>query len=85
MAELHGLSGGCALVQQRGVGHRHACDVTDHGLVVQQGLQPTLGDLGLVGRVLGYPGEREGGGGGETDRQTEKEALIRKSNKSVNT
>lgn len=55
MTELHGLSSGRPLVQQRGVSHRHACDVTDHGLVVEERLQATLSDLGLVGRVLGHP------------------------------
>lgn len=58
MAELHGLGSGRPFVQQGSVGHRHAGDVTNHGLVVKERLQATLGDFGLVGRVLGYPGNR---------------------------
>lgn len=55
VAELHGLGGGRSLVQQGGVGHRQARDVTDHGLVVEERLQATLGDFRLVGCVLSHP------------------------------
>lgn len=55
VAELHGLSSSRPLVEQGGVGHRHACDVTDHGLVIEERLQATLGDLRLVGCVLSHP------------------------------
>lgn len=59
MAELHGLGGSCSLVQQGGVGHGHASDVTDHGLVVEERLQATLGDFRLVGRVLSHPEKQD--------------------------
>ena len=55
VTELHGLSSGRSFIEQGGVGDRQACDVTDHGLVVEERLQATLGDLGLVGRVLSHP------------------------------
>ncbi len=44
------------LVQQAGVCHVKARQVADHGLEVEQRLQPALRDLGLVGRVGGVPG-----------------------------
>lgn len=55
VAELHGFGGCSALVEQRGVGHGHACDLTDHSLVIEERLQATLRDLGLVRRVLSHP------------------------------
>lgn len=55
MTELHGLSSSCPFVQQGSVGHWHAGDVTNHGLVVEERLQATLRDFGLVGCVLSYP------------------------------
>ena len=56
LAEGHGLGGGGALVQQRGIGHRHAGEVADQRLEVEQGFQATLGDLRLVGGIGGVPG-----------------------------
>ena len=55
-AHGHGLGRGGALVEQRGVGQLHAGEVADHGLEVEQRLEPALGDLGLVGRVGRVPG-----------------------------
>lgn len=55
MTELHGLSSSRPFVQQGSVGHWHAGDVTNHGLVVEERLQATLRDFGLVGCVLSYP------------------------------
>ncbi len=52
----HGLGGGGALVEQRGAGGRQPGEVGDRGLEVEQGLQPALGDLGLVRGVRGVPG-----------------------------
>ena len=52
----HGLGRRRGLVQKRGIGHVHARQFRHHGLVVQQCLQPALGDLGLVGRIGGVPG-----------------------------
>lgn len=60
VAELHGLGGSCSLIQQGGIGHGHACDVTDHGLVVEERLQATLGHFRLVGRVLSHPENKTG-------------------------
>ena len=54
-AHVHGLGRGGRLVEQRGVGDRQAGQVGDHGLEVEQRLEPALGDLRLVGRVLGVP------------------------------
>ena len=53
--ERHRLGGGGALVEQRGVGGRQAGEVADHGLEVEQRLEPALRDLGLVRRVGGVP------------------------------
>ena len=53
--QRHRLGRGGALVEQRGVGGRQPGEVADHGLEVQQRLEPTLGDLRLVRRVGGVP------------------------------
>ena len=53
--ERHRLGRGGALVEQRGVGGRQAGEVADHGLEVEQRLEPALRDLGLVRRVGGVP------------------------------
>ena len=52
----HGLGDGGGFVEQGGVGDRQADEVLDHGLEVQQRLEPALGDFRLVGRVGGVPG-----------------------------
>ena len=52
----HRLGRGRRLVEQRGPRDRQAGEVADDGLEVEQGLEPALGDLGLVGRVGGVPG-----------------------------
>ncbi|MDT4837403.1 hypothetical protein FQZ97_711340 [compost metagenome] len=54
--QRHGFGRGSAFIQQRGVGDVQPGDVGDHGLVVQQGLEATLRDLGLVRRVGRVPG-----------------------------
>src|SRR3546814_2099946 len=46
----HRFGRGRRLVEHRGVRHRHAGQVHDHGLVVEQRLEPALADFGLVGR-----------------------------------
>ena len=51
----HRLRGRRGLVEQGGVGGGQAGQVTDHGLEVQQCLEPALGDLRLVRRVGGVP------------------------------
>ena len=51
----HRLGGGGGFVEQRGVGELQAGEVDHHLLVVQQGFEAALGDLGLVGRVGGVP------------------------------
>ena len=53
--ERHGLGGRGALVEQRRVGGRQPGEVADHGLEVDEGLEPALGDLRLVRRVGGVP------------------------------
>ena len=52
---VHGLGRGRALVEQRGARDIQAGQIDDHGLEVEQRLQPTLRHLGLVGRVGGVP------------------------------
>ena len=44
------------LVEQRGVGDIEAGQIADHGLEIEQRLQPALADLGLIRRVGGVPG-----------------------------
>ena len=52
----HGLcSGSGGLVEQTRIGHFHAGQITDHGLEIQQGLEPPLRDLSLVGGVRCVP------------------------------
>ncbi len=53
--QRHRLGGRGGLVEQRGVGGRQTGEVADHGLEVDQRLEPALGDLGLVRRVGGVP------------------------------
>lgn len=59
VAELHGLCSRCPLIQQGGVGDRHACDVTNHRLIIEKGLQAALRDLRLVRRVLSHPEDKD--------------------------
>ena len=51
----HRLGRGGGLVEQRGVGDLHAREIDDHGLEVEQRLEPALRDLRLVGRIGGVP------------------------------
>ncbi len=51
----HRFGGGRGLVEQRGVGDFQAGQVDHHLLVVEQGFEAALCDLGLVGRVGGVP------------------------------
>ena len=44
------------LIQKARVGHRQAGQIADHGLEVQQSLQPPLRNLGLIGGIGGVPG-----------------------------
>ena len=52
----HGLRRRGRLVEQAGVGDVEPGEVGDQGLEGEQGLEPPLADLGLVGRVGGVPG-----------------------------
>ncbi len=54
--EGHGLGGSRRLVQHRCAGDLHAGEVRHHRLEVQERLEPTLADLGLVRRVGRVPG-----------------------------
>ncbi len=54
-AHRHRLGGGGRLVQQRCIRQRQAGQIADHGLEVEQGLEPTLRDLGLVRRIGRVP------------------------------
>ena len=51
----HGFGSGRAFVQKGGVGQGQPGHVGHHGLVVQQGFQTALGNLGLVRGVRGVP------------------------------
>src|SRR5665647_1124326 len=53
--QQHGFGDRGRLVQQGGTGDRQRRQVGDHGLEVEQRLQPALADLGLVGRVRRVP------------------------------
>ena len=55
IAHRHRLGRRRRLVEQRGVGDLKTGEVDHHRLEVEQRLQAALGDLGLVGRVLGVP------------------------------
>ncbi len=52
----HALHDGGRLVQHRRIGGRQARQIGDHRLEVDEGFEPTLRDLRLVGRVRGVPG-----------------------------
>ena len=54
-AHRHRFRRGGALVQERRLRHRHAGEVRNHRLVVQERLQAALRDLRLVRRVLRVP------------------------------
>ena len=56
LGQRHRLGRRSRLVEHRRVGDRHAGEVADHRLEVDQRLQPPLRDLGLVRRVGGVPG-----------------------------
>ena len=49
-----GRSGG--FVEQRGIGDIEPGEIADHGLEVEQRLQPALADLRLIRRIGGVPG-----------------------------
>ena len=51
----HRLGGSCRFVQQRGISDLHTGQVDHHGLEVEQCLEPSLRNFGLVGGVLGVP------------------------------
>jgi hypothetical protein len=52
---VHCLGGGRRLVEQRRVGDFESRQIAHHRLKVEEGLEATLGDLGLVRRVLRVP------------------------------
>ena len=54
--QRHRLGGGSGLIEHRGIGDVQAGEIGDHGLEVQQCLQPALADLRLVRRIGGVPG-----------------------------
>jgi hypothetical protein len=53
--QVHRLGGGRRLVEERGVRDLEPREVGDHRLEREQGLEPSLRDLGLVRRVRGVP------------------------------
>ena len=54
--QRHRLGGRGAFVEHRRVGNLQPGEVGDHGLEVQQRLEPALADLGLIRGVGGVPG-----------------------------
>ena len=56
--QRHRLGGCRGLVEHGGIRDGQAGEVADHGLEVQQRLEPALRDLGLVGRVGRVPARR---------------------------
>jgi hypothetical protein len=50
VGHVHRLGSGGGLVQQRRIRHGHARQISDQGLVVEQHLHTTLGNLGLLKR-----------------------------------
>ena len=52
----HGFRRSRRLVQKTGIGNLKAREVGHHGLIVQQSLQATLGNLGLIGGIGRVPG-----------------------------
>ena len=55
LGQRHRLRGGRRLIEERRGGDRHAREVADHRLEVDERLHPALADLSLVGRVGGGP------------------------------
>ena len=55
VGQRHGLGGGGALVEQRGVGNVEAGEVADHRLEIDQGFETALGDFSLIGGIGGVP------------------------------
>ena len=55
-AQRHRLGGRRALIEQGCIGDGQSGEVRDHRLEVQEGLETSLADLGLVRRVRGVPG-----------------------------
>ena len=54
--QRHGFRRRRALVEQRGIGDIESGKIADHGLEIEQRLEPALADLRLVGCVGGVPG-----------------------------
>lgn len=55
VGERGGLGSGGAFVEKGGIGDFHAGQLEDHGLIVEEGLETTLRDFGLVGGIRGVP------------------------------
>ena len=53
--QVHRLGGGRRFIEERGVGDRQAGEIGHQGLEVEQGLEPALRDLRLIGSVGGIP------------------------------
>ena len=53
--DVHGLGGGGALVEERGIRNVESGEVLHHGLEVQQRLETALRDLRLIRRVGRVP------------------------------
>ncbi|MPL96681.1 hypothetical protein SDC9_42863 [bioreactor metagenome] len=76
------LCGGGGSVVHGGVGDLHACEFTDHGLVLEDGLEGSLGHFRLVGSVARgefSPGDDAVHGGGDEmviDARTEEAGQV---------
>lgn len=56
--ETHSFCGGGSFVEKGCIGNIHSSEVLDHGLEIEQRLEPALSDLSLVRSVLRRPLER---------------------------
>ena len=55
VTKRHGFGGGGGFVEKRRIRDLHSGEIADHCLKIQQRLEATLSDFGLVGRVGGIP------------------------------
>ena len=51
----HRFGGRRRFVEERSIGNVQCSQIRDHGLEIQQGLEPPLADFGLIRRVRGVP------------------------------
>ncbi len=55
IAHIKGLTSSTSFVEQRGITELQASEFLHHCLIVDEGLQPSLGDFGLIGSICSVP------------------------------